>query len=375
MRYPNRFEMMHWAKTRVEGARFDLGASGVPSPGRDELPPVAPTSASEPDPYSSVGNYWGDPRLKDVIATTYGVDPAGVLVSDGASLANYTALAVLAGPGDRVLIENPTYPALAEILRFQGARVDPWPRPPEDGWQPSLDEISRRADDGRGDFRAVVLTRLHNPSGVDLPQGFLERLAALADRLDFHVLLDEVYLDFVDAVPGHRFSPRFVSTGSLTKVYGFSGLRVGWILGHPDTIAPMKELSFYLAVNGSTMSQSAGVRVLERRDHFLNRTRSLAAAGRDIVESWIASRDDVSWIPPAGGICGFVRLHAVDDTSALAERLFREHGVAVAEGEFFDRPGWVRVGFGAPAEELREGLRHLGNALDARQDRSAPAQR
>jgi aspartate/methionine/tyrosine aminotransferase len=78
----------------------------------------------------------------------------------------------------------------------------------------------------------------------------------------------------------------------------------------------------------------------------------------------VAGRSDVSWIEPAGGICAFLRLEGVENTAAFAERLFTGHGVAVAEGELFGCPGWIRVAFGGPAAELQEGLRRLATELD-----------
>ncbi|HET9888102.1 MAG TPA: pyridoxal phosphate-dependent aminotransferase, partial [bacterium] len=212
---------MHWAKTWVGKLPYCLGQSGVPPPPPQELSLAGVREATE--------NYFGDPELRKVIARVYGAGIEQVLVSEGTSLANYTALAVLAGPEDRILVEFPTYPVLEEIPRFHGAEVQRIARRPEQGWQPQLEEISRLVESPGKHVAAVVLTRLHNPSGVDLSPQFLSDLAALAEARDFVVLFDEVYLDFLpDSVPAHRLSPRFVTTGSLTKAYGYGGLRVGW---------------------------------------------------------------------------------------------------------------------------------------------------
>ena len=353
MRAPNPFAFMHWAKTWQGNVPLDLGASGVSSPDPEEFPP-APSEYSGP-------NYFGTRELRDAIAAVHGVSRKAVVVSDGASLANYTALTSLAGPGDRVLVERPTYAALHEIPRFHGAEVLRLERRPGDGWVPRLEDVERAA---AGGLSAVVLTRLHNPSGVDLPASFLEGLAGLAREGRFHVLFDEVYLDFLpDAAPAHTLSERFLTVGSLTKSYGFGGLRVGWIVGDPKVLEPMKELSLYLAVDGSRGAQATAVRVLESRERFLQRARGLAAAGRAVLEQWIAGRDDVEWVEPAGGVCAFLRLPTVKDTAGLAAALREEDGVNVAEGEHFGCPGWVRVGFGVEPSTLREALARIERRL------------
>jgi len=352
---------MHWAKAH-EGTRYNLGMSGAPPPSPAELRDVF--EPGQPGGASSVGDRHGFPGLRADLGTMHGVAPDHVLVSDGTSLANYAALTALAGPGDRVLVETPTYSSLAEIPRFHGAVVERIARRPEDAWVPRIEEIRASTGAGGPPVRAVALTRLHNPTGAGLPAAFLEALAILAEERDFHVLLDEVYLDFVDATPGHRFSPRFLSTGSLTKAWGYGGLRIGWVLGAAEALAPIRELSFHLAVNASAPSQRAARRVLARRDVILARTRALAARGREIAEDWIASRDDATWIPPAGGLVGFVRLPRVPDTAAFTRRLREAEDVALPAGEMFGRPGWVRLGFGLEEPALHEALARVGRALD-----------
>jgi aspartate/methionine/tyrosine aminotransferase len=354
------FAMMHWAKSRVETARHNLGLSGVSAPDPDEIPlPVVDPAVA----LSTAANEGGIRPLREALAARHGVDADSVVASGGTSLANFNALFALAGPGDRVLVEAPTYGSLAGIPALLGARLERLLRRPEDGWVPRLDEIAGHA--AAGPLAAVVLTRLHNPTGTDLPAAFLRELADLAERHDFRVLLDEVYLDFVEgARPGHAFSSRFVSTGSLTKAWGYGALRVGWVIGAPEVATTVREASYYLAVNGATWAQAVGAEVVRAAGRVLGRSRRIAGAGRAVFEEWILTRDDLAWVPPAGGLNAFVRTLRIADTAAFARRAFEEHGLAVAEGEFFDRPGWLRLCFGGDPAALRDSLRVLGDALD-----------
>ena len=110
---------MHWAK-RSEAIPWNLSGSGAPSPPWTEEPGLL---VFDRDPLSSVGDLHGFPALREAIAAAHGVLADSVLVADGTSLANYAALSVLAAPGERVLVETPTYRALAGIPRFHGAEV------------------------------------------------------------------------------------------------------------------------------------------------------------------------------------------------------------------------------------------------------------
>lgn len=354
-----RFEFMHWAKRGLEPAPFPLGGSGTrsPAPGDVALPEDVPFP-----PFGSAGDEGGFPELRRAIAEAHGTDPDHVLVSDGASLANFTAIRAHSRPGRTVLVETPAYAALTTLPTLHGARVRPLHRRDEEGWLPRLDDVRAAAE--AGDLDLVVLSRLHNPSGADLPTTFLDGLAALAEAHDFVVLLDEVYLAFVGGTPGFHTSARFVSTGSLTKVQGFGGLRLGWILADPERLAPCHELSYWLAVNTSAPSQVLGRAVLARNDHWVRRARELAALGLGVFEEWRATRDDISGPAPAGGLNVFLRLENVADTRGFADRVLAERGVALAPGEHFGAPGWVRISVSAPEMTLREALVRLGAALD-----------
>lgn len=367
------FHFMHWAKTWVGRVPFCLGSSGVTPPAEGEFDPWKGVGLSSP-----TENYFGDLELRRAVAQMHRVDVNSILISEGTSLANATAIPVLAPAGSRVLVEAPTYPVLAELPRFSGAQVERLARRPERNWEPDLDEIRELTEPSRSGLRPpvslVVLTRLHNPSGADLSSEFLAGLALLAEERGFFVLVDEVFFPFLeDATPAHRYSSRFVSTGSVTKAFGFGDLRVGWVVGATDVIRAIGEYSFYLQVDGAHRAQAAGIRVIQAQEALLERSRRVARAGREIVDSWIASRGDVSWVRPAGGITGFVRFEGEMHTASLATHLREERGVNLAEGEFFGMSGWARICYGGSPESLRRGLSVLGEVLDERARRGTKA--
>ena len=133
----------------------------------------------------------------------------------------------------------------------------------------------------------------------------------------------------------------------------------------------MKEFSFYLAVDGALPSQATGVRVLANRESFRERAQALAETGSRCVDAWVAGREDVSWIRPAGGISGFVRFHGRTETARFAARLRERYEVNIAEGEFFGMPGWARLSFGLPQETLVEALGRIGQAVDEHEESAA----
>src|SRR5438128_9787098 len=149
-----------------------------------------------------------------------------VTMADGTSMANMLAMAGLIAPGDEVLIEHPVYEPLVAAARFLGAEVRHFARQgPEFALDPAAVDAAVTAR-----TTLIVLANLHNPTGNLADTETLRAIGALGPR----VLIDEVYLDAAGQPTAALLGEAFVCTSSLTKVYGLSGLRCGWILAAPD---------------------------------------------------------------------------------------------------------------------------------------------
>lgn len=348
---------MHWAKHR-QAAPFNLAVSGILPVGRDEFP-FAPEDVAIHSP----GRY-GAPDLLEAIAVHRGTTPDRVVHAAGTSGANHLAMAALVEPGDEVLVEAPAYPLLAETASHLGAVVRTYDRRAEDGFALDPDAIAAAWSPR---VRLVVLSDLHNPSMARADATSLARVGAIAERHGARVLIDEVYLDAAfdpAASTAARISDAFVATSSLTKVYGLSGLRCGWILAAPELASRMWRLNDLFGVNAPAPAESLAVLALRRLPTLAARARRLLEANRPLLERFLASRDDLVLEGPVRGTAAFPRW-AGGDAERLCERLRREQDTSVVPGRFFGAPDRIRIGIGGRTAELAEGLRRLGLALDA----------
>ena len=230
-------DYMNWSKTQ-SGARFNLATSGVaPFPLR-ELPVHLETLE-----INGSDNGYGYPPLQKAIAAHHGVDPDCVVESEGTSMANHLAMASIIEPGDEVLIEHPAYGPILDVARYLHADVKRFPRTDEIRW--AVDPKAVR-DCITPKTRLIVITNLHNPTSALTPDWVLQEIGDVARSIGALVLVDEVYLDSVyERTPrtSFRLGPEFVVTSSLTKVYGVSGLRCGWILARPELAWKMRRLN------------------------------------------------------------------------------------------------------------------------------------
>ncbi len=351
-------EYLEWARSHGN-IKYSLALSGVPpidvsllSPSLDDFTMVA-------------DNEYGWPPLLERIANRYGVEPKNVVLAHGTSMANHLACAALVEAGDHVLIEQPVYDPLVAVPRYLGCEIGFFERREEDGYALAVSRVeaalTRRT-------RLVILSNLHNPTGAILNRADLDALAQLADRRDLHVLVDEVYLEWIYGVgkdPETRtamnVSPRFVTTRSLTKVFGLAALRAGWILAEPELATRIRRLNGLFASSMSHPAERLAARAFEHARTLLERQRKRVARNRDVVTKFIESQSRLSWVSPDAGTVGFVRLEG-DNVDELVERLLAKDSL-VTPGRFFGVDDHFRIGFGMEADHLDEGLKRLASSL------------
>lgn len=348
-------DYMHWAKFK-RPVRFALTASEVPHFRMDLLPlrvaDLDLDGASHPR-YAP---------LRDAIARRYGVTAEQVVAADGTSMANFLALAALISRGDEVLIERPTYEPLLGAASFLGAEIKRFDRMPSDGFRLDPSMIERQMSDRT---RLIIITNLHNPSGALAEEHELGVLSDLARRVKARILVDEVYLD--SAVPARRsavhLGPEFVCTNSLTKVYGLSGLRCGWILAEPELTERMWRLNDLFGVNQAHPAERLACIAFEHIDAVIGDAPAMLQRNRKLFNDFVESRSDLECMKAEHGITAFPRWTG-GDSDKLDALLRDRYDTAVVPGRWFEMPEYFRVGLGCPTGVLEEALRRLGSALD-----------
>lgn len=350
-----RSDYMHWFKYQ-KPLRYSLASSEVPHFRLDSLP----LTIGDLD-LDGASHYRYAP-LRQAIATRYGVTPETVVTANGASMANFLAMATLIAPGDEVVFERPAYEPLLASARFLGADVKWVERKPEGRFRLDTDQLVATASTRT---RLIVITNLHNPSGGLTSEDDLRVIGTIAERCGAHVLVDEVYLD--SAVPPQPTSallgPQFVVTSSLTKVYGLSGLRCGWILAEPEVAERIWRLNDLFGVNQPHQSEMLSCFAFQHLQAIAAGIAERLATNRALFNRFIASRGDVEAMPAEHGITVFPRWTG-GDVEPLHELLRSKYDTSIVPGRWFGLPDHFRVGIGGDTEMLTEGLARLGAALD-----------
>jgi hypothetical protein len=347
---------MEFAKLR-SSAKYNLATSGIMSYPLAELP-----VRIEDLEINGTGPYGYTP-LVERIARYSDVDAKCVVTAAGTSLANHLAMAATFDPGDEVLIEHPTYELLESTALYLGADLKRFERRFDDGFGLDPAEVERHITPRT---RLIILTNLHNPSGNYANEDTIRAIGDIAKSHGARVLVDEVYLE---TFYGHRPKPafqygeHFLVTSSLTKAFGLSGIRCGWVLCSPQLAHRMWRINDLYAASPAHPAELISVIALDNLDKVAAPAKALLDANRAALTKLWDAQMTVDVYRPEHGTIVFPRLKkgSVDDFV----RLLREkYETSVVPGGFFDMPQHFRIGIGGDPEMTRTGLERLGAALD-----------
>jgi aspartate/methionine/tyrosine aminotransferase len=298
-------------------------------------------------------------------------DGLRVMVTAGGNMAFVHAILAITQPGDEVILPVPFY--FNHEMAIQMADCAAVLVPTDDRYQLNLDAI-RRAITPR--TRAIVTVTPNNPTGAVFPEAALREVNDLCARHGLFHISDEVYEYFTYGSATHVSPGAFagapahtISMFSLSKAYGFAGWRIGYMV-YPerlhDAIAKVQDT---VLVCPPVLSQIAAVAAMEAGPAYCRQHLQSFAEVRDIVLSELRALEPLCTVPPAdGGFYCFLRVNAKADPMPIAERLIREHRVAVVPGHAFGVSSgcYFRVAYGALQKAtVAEGVGRLVAGLRA----------
>lgn len=329
----------------------------------------------------------GEPELRKVVARLsahfFGVeyDPnREILLTAGATEALFAAIAALVQPGQKVVFLEPAYDSYLPAIQLSGAVPVPVSLSitPE-GIQIPWEALEAQIDEATA---LLLLNFPHNPTGYTLQPSDLKRLEALAQKYPhLRLVVDEAYELMTwhpdpsreEALPplSVRVSPllrqRSVIVGSLGKMIGATGWRLGYAAAPAELIAAVRAVHQYVVFCAPAPLQAGVARYLGadlRRATYFH--AGLLRRRRILVEA-LRRETSLTVLSPAGSYFVLVRGHTEEADELLAERLTREVGVAtIPLSPFYaDRrgSGWLRLCLARPEEMLEEAVRRLARAF------------
>lgn len=312
------------------------------------------------------------------------VAPEGLIVTTGSQQALDLLGKTLITPGDKVIVESPTFLATIQCFRLYGAELI---GAPIDAQGVKADELERLIAQHRPKFVYLIPT-FGNPSGALLSLERRLRILEVCARTGTVLIEDDPYGDLYfdappppsllalsDRVPGSR--DWLVHCGSLSKVLS-PGLRVGWMAAPAELLGRAVMCKQFSDAHTSTFAQATAARYLQsgRMPATLDNVRRVYAQRAQAMGAALRREmgDAIAFTPPGGGLFFWARLTgangALRDAAEFARRAI-DAGVAFVPGAPFyaDNPDMstLRLSFAtADIARIDEGMARLGKALGSR---------
>ena len=317
----------------------------------------------------------GSPRLRRAVADRYtarGVPtrPEQILITHGAQQAMTLVVGLLTAPGDRVLIEHPTYPHVLESIAAAGGRPAPVPLLTDDGaagWD--LDGM-RAAVRQLAPGLAYLIVDHHNPTGLTLGEADRRVLAGIARAARMTLVVDESMAELV--LDGDRMPPMaafgpVISIGSASKVF-WGGLRIGWVRADEATIGRLATARAPRDLGAPPLEQLAVALLLDQADELIaERTAGLRVRRAALTDALRAELPQWRWLPGTGGASLWVQLPR--PVSSRLSAVAVDFGVVTTAGPRFGVNGafeqWARLPYVHEPDRLRQAVAGLAAAYRA----------
>jgi aspartate/methionine/tyrosine aminotransferase len=367
------FELERYFSKWEFKAKYHMTASDIESMSLSNL-----LSLASPEDRDAFSQQWlgytqtyGHPELREEIAKTYNTaKPSDILCFAGAEEGVYIAMRVLLDRDDHAIVVVPTYQA-AETVPLEICDVSGVPLDENDHWSLDIDRVKQQI---RPNTKLVSINFPNNPTGAVLGKDRFQALVSLCREKGIYLFSDEVYR-LVERDPSIRLPQvsdvyeKGLSLNVMSKAYGLSGLRIGWIMTKDaDLLQKMERYKHYLSICNSAPSERLAIIALKAREKILERNRTLVNRNTQQLETFFNEFPECfEWYRPDGGCVCFPRYKGPGDTNHFCEDLVERAGVLllppkIYHSELLETPqDRFRIGFGR--KNMDKGLSVFRNYL------------
>lgn len=404
---PARFSLFQYlSKTHGPRAKHVLGGSATPylsvndliSLSADQAATKSNISAAFTDLPLGLSSDRGSLALRKNIAATYSteISPDNIITTNATTGANHIVERSYLRPGDHVIVQYPIYgPCIEEPLAI-GCTLSYLRLDPKNNWSLNPDDLEKLIIPGK--TRMIFLNYPNNPTGTHIDAATQRAVISIAKKHDIFIHCDEIFRPFYHIGSADEAPPSFVDhadlgfdkiavTSSMSKVYGLSGIRIGWIATRSselDTLF-MNYRMFSMEVT-SIIDEAVATEALSPRVRpaILKKHHAMAKQNLDAIQTLVDKYDrQIEWVRPTAGSVAFVKFkdyesgEAVDDID-FCERLVEKTGILISPGsltfEFAEKKasdmqqrefrGRTRVHFTATTEAVAAGVKAIAEFLD-----------
>lgn len=301
----------------------------------------------------------GQFRLREKLAELYNSTAEKILISHGSQEALYLLYRSLLVSGDHVIVTQPGWQQSWEIPKIVGCSVSFLKLKHEEDYEFNIKNLEMLI---QKNTKALILNFPNNPTGRNLTVDQWEQVIQLSRKHNLWIINDEEYfIDYGNSIV-HRYKKSVIVSG-LSKVYGFPGLRIGWLVSNKEIVEKVTNYKRYVTVCNSSLCEDLAYQVLSNKDVYLARYFKMVQEGLDLLKSWIKPYDQLKLVEPSGTPYAYIRLPQHLDSNSFVTHLLEQERVLVMPAEVFEDRGAFRLTFGRDLKVLKEGLDRISRVL------------
>jgi len=272
--------------------------------------------------------------IRNRLSEVYGLSPDEIIIGSGSDQIIEMICDSFVGPGDNVVIADPTFPIYDKSALKCGGKVI---KVPLDGFRQDISGLLEVVDK---DTKILFLTNPQNPTGTNITAN---EFTMVLEELDRKVLLvlDEAYYEYlqpedrIDTIESFYGRDNLMVLRTFSKIYGLAGLRIGYGLGSKEAIAALNKVR--LPFNVNSMAQRAAVYALDSRG-YIDEISSKVHKHKQIYYG-VLDENNIEYVR---SYTNFILINSGENSAAVVEELLK-NGFIVRPGECLGFPGYIRV--------------------------------
>lgn len=345
--YPREERLIRWIEDHWKDTKHNLSSSGLPEPVLSDM--GIDTS------FEAMKREAPDTALffREKLCELYGFDPGHVFLNTGGSESIHLMSMVARARDLPVFVGLPEYEPIFTVPENIGVRTYTAPFA-------SIEEEMEKLQGPKSFF----FSNPNNPLGNFHPREFLQSIRERQFRDSGFMYADEAFLEFAFREKPRSFyedSPEIVINGSMTKFYGFSNFRVGWIAGPSDLMDLLRTLRNTTGIRNPEYPLWIAGQFLVNRDRFMRRAKEITEANLSTLRKFMKEHDTLSWEEPKSAAYALIKYSGDVDSEEFCRQAFDRERILIDPGDHFGSPRSFRLCFTEEPGKFMESM----NAMDS----------
>ena len=299
------------------------------------------------------------------------IAPENIIVTNGAKQSLFNVIFSLVDPQDEVILLAPYWVSYPEMVKM--VHGIPIIVTSKDGtFYPRMEDILEAVSSYT---KAIIVNSPNNPSGVVYPEEFISELVEFCETKGIYLIMDDIYhrlvFDGKQATPGYQFtdedieSTKVIVTNGVSKLYGMTGFRIGWVLANRKLVEVMTNVQAQMTSNPGTILQAAAEGALNGLQSSVESLRLTIENNRNVIMQELRSFAGIRVIRPEGAFYCLPDFRAYEGNSVeLANFLLKKALVVTVPGIEFGMEGHLRLSFSGTVKDITEGIARMKWAID-----------